>query len=144
VIRRQRDRRAIDRRLVEDLTPDAPLNIPGIDEPVREGTLQRTLLVSSQPALLRMAAALDYLQQYPYGCTEQRISLAMLNSLRLMDADSLLNMQANQERERSERHRYLTYYGIDLDDRTIYDLVVDSTSASPEEIAKSILAAATT
>jgi cytidylate kinase len=39
--------------------------------------------------------------------------------------------------------RYRTYYGIDLDDRTVYDLVVDSTTAAPEEIAKSILTAAT-
>lgn len=35
--------------------------------------------------------------------SEQRISLAALNSLRLVDADSLLNMQANQERAGLER-----------------------------------------
>ncbi len=72
----QPDRRPIDRRQLADLLPGQPVTIPEIDEPVRDGTLRRTLLVSSQPALLRMAAALDYLQQYPYGCTEQRISLA--------------------------------------------------------------------
>ncbi len=42
----------------------------------RNGTLSRHVLLSSQPGLLRMAAGLDYLQAYPYGCTEQRISLA--------------------------------------------------------------------
>jgi predicted cytidylate kinase len=50
---------------------------------------------------------------------------------------------ANRAREASERRRYRTYYGIDLDDLTVYDLVIDSTSTPPEAIAKSILEAAT-
>ena len=50
-------------------------------------------------------------------------------------------LEANRSREASERRRYRTYYGIDLDDRTVYDLVLDSTSTPPEAIAKSILAA---
>jgi cytidylate kinase len=51
-------------------------------------------------------------------------------------------LDANEARERSERHRYLTYYGIDLDDRSVYDLVIDSTGIEPEAVAKSIVAAA--
>jgi len=38
--------------------------------------VRRTVLVSDQPALLRMAAGLDFFQGYPYGCTEQRLSRA--------------------------------------------------------------------
>lgn len=53
-------------------------------------------------------------------------------------------LQANADRERSERSRYLTYYGIDLDDHTIYDLVIDSTETTPDELAKSILDTAST
>lgn len=49
---------------------------------------------------------------------------------------------ANHDRERSEHERYLKYYGIDLDDRTPYDLVFDSTTTAAADIAKSILAAA--
>ncbi|HVO02272.1 MAG TPA: alpha-2-macroglobulin family protein [Candidatus Cybelea sp.] len=71
----QPDRRPVDLRTLADLTADQPVTIPEITEPVRAGTLRRNVLLSSQPALLRMAAALDYLQAYPYGCTEQRISL---------------------------------------------------------------------
>lgn len=52
-------------------------------------------------------------------------------------------LEADTEREQSERRRYLQYYGIDLDDLTIYDLVIDSTSRSPEAIAESIVEAAT-
>ena len=72
----QPDRRAVDLRVLTDLADGQPFTIPGIDDPVRAGTLRRHVLLSSQPGLLRMAAGLDYLQAYPFGCTEQRISLA--------------------------------------------------------------------
>jgi uncharacterized protein YfaS (alpha-2-macroglobulin family) len=70
------DRRPVDLRILADLSSGQPVTIQEIAEPFREGTFQRNVLLSSQPALLRMAAGLDYLQAYPYGCTEQRISLA--------------------------------------------------------------------
>lgn len=44
-----------------------------------------------------------------------------------------------RRRERSERKRYLTYYGIDPSDRTIYDLWIDSSSETPEEVADAIV-----
>ncbi|WP_426572762.1 (d)CMP kinase [Aquihabitans sp. McL0605] len=50
-------------------------------------------------------------------------------------------LATNQEREASERSRYLTYYGIDLTDLSIYDLVVDSTRTPPEEIVEQIVGA---
>lgn len=39
-----------------------------------DGSFTRDLLVTYQPALLKMMAGLNYLALYPYGCTEQRIS----------------------------------------------------------------------
>lgn len=56
--------------------------------------------------------------------------------------DPATALEANRAREASERRRYRTYYGIDLDDETLYDLVVDSTGVGPEAIAESIVAAA--
>ena len=56
--------------------------------------------------------------------------------------DPAVALEANRAREASERRRYQTYYGIDLDDQTVYDLVIDSTATSPEAIAESIVAAA--
>jgi len=44
-------------------------------------------------------------------------------------------------REKSERRRYKKFYGIDLDDKSIYNLVIDSTSLKPEEIVEKILEA---
>jgi cytidylate kinase len=56
------------------------------------------------------------------------------------DADEAL--ATNQERESSERQRYQDFYGIDLQDLSIYDLVIDSTSTPPEAIVDQIVEAA--
>ncbi|HRW37011.1 MAG: AAA family ATPase [Acidimicrobiales bacterium] len=50
---------------------------------------------------------------------------------------------ANAEREASERQRYQDFYGIDLTDLGIYDLVIDSTSSGPDEIVAMLVDAAT-
>lgn len=55
------------------------------------------------------------------------------------DADEALS--TNQEREASERQRYQDFYGIDLQDLSIYDLVIDSTTTRPEAIVELIVAA---
>ncbi len=70
------DRRRVTRRLLTEMEPGTPVAIPEVAEPARNGTVRRTVLVSDQPALVRMAAGLDFLLNYPYGCTEQRISRA--------------------------------------------------------------------
>lgn len=43
-------------------------------------------------------------------------------------------------RERSEAARYRQYYGIDVADTSIYDLVVDTVDKTPEQVAAEILA----
>lgn len=44
-----------------------------------------------------------------------------------------------RQREKSEKKRYLAYYGIDPSDRLIYDLWLDSTSATAEQVAAEIV-----
>ena len=51
-------------------------------------------------------------------------------------------LRHNQDRERSERARYLSYYDIDLTDLSIYDVVLDSTQLGPEDLVKAIVSAA--
>lgn len=43
-------------------------------------------------------------------------------------------------RERSEKKRYHAYYGIDLNDRAIYDLWIDSTKMSADRVTDMIVA----
>ena len=45
------------------------------------------------------------------------------------------------EREKSEHTRYLSFYGIDNQDASLYDLVIDSHENSPEQIVDQILEA---
>jgi predicted cytidylate kinase len=47
----------------------------------------------------------------------------------------------NATRQTVERERYLSVYGIDIEDLSIYDLVLDSGELSPDEIADRIVAA---
>ena len=43
------------------------------------------------------------------------------------------------EREKSEAVRYRSYYGIDVQDTSIYDIIVDTSDKTPEEIVQIIL-----
>jgi cytidylate kinase len=42
--------------------------------------------------------------------------------------------EQTREREASEKQRYREYYGIDIDDRSIYDLVYNTARWSPEGV----------
>jgi len=43
------------------------------------------------------------------------------------------------KREKSEKKRYKKYYDIDLDDKSIYDIVIDTGDKKPEEIVEKII-----
>ncbi len=61
---------------------------------------------------------------------------------RLAKRDGLSFEEAKRQtkiREESERRRFKEYYGIDIDDLSIYDLVIDSTRLSKEACVKIIL-----
>ncbi|MCD6156796.1 MAG: AAA family ATPase [Euryarchaeota archaeon] len=45
-----------------------------------------------------------------------------------------------RERARKERERYLRIYGIDVEDMSIYDLIIDTTNLPPESIVEVIIA----
>lgn len=54
------------------------------------------------------------------------------------DADQA---EATRVREESEAVRYNHYYGIDVDDMSPYDLVLDSTGQGPDALADAVVAA---
>jgi hypothetical protein len=69
------DRRPTVERGRKDLAAGEGMDLPGPSEPPRPGTLRRTLLVARDPSLPRLLTSLETLRAYPYGCTEQRVSL---------------------------------------------------------------------
>ena len=63
-------------RQLSDLTDATPFTLAAVEGPARPGTIRRSILVSGEPALIRLMAGLTYLREYPFGCTEQQVSLA--------------------------------------------------------------------
>jgi uncharacterized protein YfaS (alpha-2-macroglobulin family) len=70
------DREKVAERFIKEMDPSKPLPIPALMEKARPGTVQRSLLISDQPGLVRMAAGMEFLLEYPHGCTEQQVSRA--------------------------------------------------------------------
>ena len=70
------DRVKLTQRKLIEIKPGATAEIAEVPEAVRAGSLRRSLVVSDQPALVRMAAGISFLLEYPHNCTEQRVSRA--------------------------------------------------------------------
>jgi cytidylate kinase len=58
------------------------------------------------------------------------------------NSDSIKVLRENEERQRSDARRYREIYGFDLNDTSIYDLILDSDHANPEALEDKILACA--
>jgi cytidylate kinase len=58
------------------------------------------------------------------------------------DKDSETVLRLNRERQGSDAKRYRAIYGFDLNDTSIYDLVLNSDNQTPEALAEQILARA--
>ena len=70
------DRDRITQRLLKEIAPQQSIEVPTLGEAARPGSVRREVLLSNQALLVRMAAGLDYLMDYPFGCTEQQLSRA--------------------------------------------------------------------
>ena len=70
------DRRRIHLESIRSIANGMDEPLPELPERPRPGSTEQQVTIASEEAVLRMAAALDYLMRYPYGCTEQRISQA--------------------------------------------------------------------
>jgi alpha-2-macroglobulin len=113
------DRERVAMRSLQDLAPGAVLPIPELAEPVRAGSVRRSVLVSDQPALVRMAAGLSFLLEYPYDCTEQRLSLARAH-IALRKFREVLQQEGSDERLQKAVRDVLDWIPLTLDS---HDLV---------------------
>jgi uncharacterized protein YfaS (alpha-2-macroglobulin family) len=64
------------RRQFQVLDAKTPLEVPPIPAGAKPASCSRRILLASQPAVAKLVAALSYLHEYPFGCTEQRLSRA--------------------------------------------------------------------
>ena len=77
------------------------------------------------------------------SCDVETSSLRILQAKRLGECSSCLEEQikCTKERRASEKKRYSEQYGVDITDLKNYDLIVDTTAATPEQIAECIIRA---
>ncbi len=61
---------------VVEIGPGETRTLAPLDDAMRPGSFSRKLVLAGDPAVVKLVAALNALVQYPYGCTEQRVSLA--------------------------------------------------------------------
>ncbi len=92
----QPDRYPVSERQLAELAEGGTLDLPALAAQPREGTLRRTVMASNEPALVHVASGMDFLMQYPYGCTEQRISKAR-SYLALGQLNRLIHLDRSPE-----------------------------------------------
>lgn len=70
------DRRPLRQYEVLDLAAGQSRLLAAPLQSARPGSFERQLVLAADPSLVRMMGGLRHLLEYPYGCTEQRLSLA--------------------------------------------------------------------
>jgi uncharacterized protein YfaS (alpha-2-macroglobulin family) len=61
---------------IVEIAPGETKTIAAVGAAARAGTFSRQATLAGDPALVKLVAGLNALVEYPYGCTEQRLSLA--------------------------------------------------------------------
>jgi uncharacterized protein YfaS (alpha-2-macroglobulin family) len=85
------DRPPVRQHQIADLMPGQAIEQPPPAVPIRPQSFAASVTLATDPALVRLIGGLDYLLRYPYGCTEQRISLTA-SELALQPFAPLLTM----------------------------------------------------
>ncbi len=70
------DREETRRFELVEIAPGETKTLAPSGERARPGSFSRETIVAADPSLVRLVAGLNALVEYPYGCTEQRLSLA--------------------------------------------------------------------
>ncbi|MGJ0395480.1 MAG: alpha-2-macroglobulin family protein [Methylocystis sp.] len=70
------DREAARRFELVEIAPGETKTLAPSGEASRPGSFSRETIVAADPSLVKLVAGLNALVEYPYGCTEQRLSLA--------------------------------------------------------------------
>jgi uncharacterized protein YfaS (alpha-2-macroglobulin family) len=91
------DRSPERRHEIVEVPPGGSVTLPAVAERMRPGAYTQSLTIAADPALVRLVAGLNYLAQYPYGCTEQRISLVSAG-LALKSFEPILAASGLQQR----------------------------------------------
>ena len=117
---------------------------PEIDQEIDDGIaalsdVERCLIIDSRMAWHFTKGTFKvYL-----SCDVETGSLRIMHANRACDHSATLEetMATTRARRESEKKRYLEQYGVNIKDLSNYSLIVDTTVATPEEIAECIISA---
>ena len=116
-------------------------NDPSIDMSIDEHILDiarekdNIILESRLSAYMLHRNGIPALKVYLDATPETRIE-----RISMRDGESPEEAYKNtMERHASEAKRYMKYYGINADDKSVYDLVIDTDNRTPDEIADLII-----
>jgi uncharacterized protein YfaS (alpha-2-macroglobulin family) len=70
------DRPPVRQHQLVDLAAGANTALAAVAGDVRPGSYTRSVVLASDPSLVRLVAGVNYLVEYPFNCTEQQIALA--------------------------------------------------------------------
>jgi hypothetical protein len=70
------DRLPVRRYEIVEIAPGETKTLAAATGEARPGSFSRDVTVAADPSLVKLVAGLNALVEYPYGCTEQRLSLA--------------------------------------------------------------------
>ena len=70
------DRLPVRRYEIVEIAPGESKTLAAASDEARQGSFRRDVTLAGDPALVKLIAGLNALVEYPYGCTEQRLSLA--------------------------------------------------------------------
>ena len=115
---------------------------PEIDEEIDNGLKELSTLDKSMVIDSRMAWHFTEGTFKVYLSTSPEVSaFRIMNANRVGEHAATLEqtIEETKARRNSEKKRYMEQYGVDIKDLTNYDLVVDTTMATPEQVAGTIL-----
>ena len=77
------------------------------------------------------------------SCDAETSALRILHAKRQGESTSTLEemIECTKSRRESEKKRYMEQYGVDIKDLANYSLIVDTTTATPDEVAECIITA---
>lgn len=125
------DLEAFGRKAEKDAEIDRALDRSILEEVLRHDSTGRDVIVDGRIQayllVLRRVPCLKVLIGAPLEVRAERVAGRERKSVEAAKREI-------SEREKSERSRYKAIYGIDLDETSLYDLVIDSSNTTPDEI----------
>lgn len=114
-----------------------------VDGRLKELYTESDLIIDSRLAYYWMPESFRvYLDIVPHTAAERIYSGIKSEGRVSQEADSVESvLHASAERLASEKKRYMNLYGVDIDDHSMFDLIVDTGSHNLDEVVEIVVAA---